>query len=150
MFKIFSIFTLCAFTVATAAELSLQKADQLIDKAIEKAEEMGINISVAIVDQHGNLKAFKRMDHSTLVSAESARMKAFTSASTSFSTKVMAEVSKNLPALADMPGFLLLKGGLPIKTSGEFLGAIGIGGAAGEQDELCAQVALDAVFSENS
>ncbi|MNR69159.1 hypothetical protein D3C85_1942210 [compost metagenome] len=46
--------------------------------------------------------------------------------------------------MRDVPGFLLLAGGLPVKEGDEVIGAIGIGGAPGGQlDEACAQQALD-------
>ncbi len=45
----------------------------------------------------------------------------------------------------DIPGFLLLAGGLPVKEGDEeVIGAIGIGGApGGHLDEACAQAAID-------
>ena len=41
---------------------------------------------------------------------------------------------------------LFRSGGLPIRTqNGDLLGAIGVSGATGDQDEECAQAALDAI-----
>lgn len=48
--------------------------------------------------------------------------------------------------MRDVPGFLLLAGGLPVKEGDDVIGAIGIGGApGGHLDEACAQQALDSL-----
>lgn len=128
-----------------AAELSLDHADQLADKAIAEAKAQNIAICVSIVDQHGNLKALKRMDGTPLMTLESSQMKAFTSASAPYSTRLIANMAAKDPnhALTDVPGLLLLPGGLPIfSASGEHIGGIGIGGGSADQDEACAQAAL--------
>ena len=47
--------------------------------------------------------------------------------------------------LTDIPGFLLLGGGVPLKAGNEVIGAIGIGGApGGHLDEQCALAAIEA------
>ena len=46
----------------------------------------------------------------------------------------------------DIPGFLVLGGGVPVKVGNEVIGAVGIGGApGGHLDEQCALAALDKV-----
>ncbi len=125
--------------------LSLDEAQLLTERAMEKADELGLQIAVAVVDQHGNLKAFARMDESYLVSAESARMKAYSSAAVPLSTAQLADLAASDPnhALTELPGFLLVPGGLPIfSAGGEHLGGIGIGGGSGEQDVACAEFAI--------
>ena len=58
----------------------------------------------------------------------------------------------NLPAFegASTVDFLVpFAGGLPIRTeSGHLIGAIGVSGATGDQDEECAQAAIDAVADQ--
>lgn len=147
MFKILITVVFSFFCIGhcLSGELTLLQAEKLANDAIAKAQELNIRISVAIVDQHGNLKAFKRMDHSPLISAETSRMKAFTSASAPFSTKQIADLCASDPALQALntiPGFLLLQGGLPILFSGEHVGGIGVGGGSSLQDEECARFAL--------
>lgn len=47
--------------------------------------------------------------------------------------------------LTDIPGFLLLGGGVPVRVGDEVIGAIGIGGApGGHLDEQCALAAVAA------
>lgn len=155
MLRIWSVvLCLCLFGQVVAeggaGELTLDQAERLVSGAIEKAEELDLRIAVAVVDQHGNLKAFRRMDGSYLVAAKSAEMKAFTSASVPFSTKQIADLVAGDPnhALTAVPGFLLLEGGLPIiSESGVHIGGIGVGGGSGEQDAQCAQAGLDKLKS---
>jgi uncharacterized protein GlcG (DUF336 family) len=87
------------------------------------------------------------MDGSFLGSVQIAQLKANTSASFPFSTKMVGEiVQTRVPGLAHVPGIATFEGGLPIKTAGgEHIGSIGVSGATAEQDGVCAQAALDAV-----
>ena len=46
----------------------------------------------------------------------------------------------------NIPGYLLLGGGVPVKVGNEVIGAVGVGGApGGNLDEQCALVAIDKV-----
>lgn len=112
-----------------------------------KAKEMGINVSVAILDQHGNQKYFYRMDGASAGSIKIAHLKANTSASFRVSSRKMGENNQNQPnrAYNHFPDVILLPGGLPIIVSGEMAGGIGVSGATGDQDELVAQASLDSL-----
>ena len=61
----------------------------------------------------------------------------------------MMEASQKNPAAANLgqiPGYLLLGGGVPVRVGNEFIGAVGICGApGGHLDEACAMAALDKV-----
>ncbi len=131
-------------------ELSLLMAETMAKRAEEFAIENKINIAIAIMDPHGNLKLFKRMDGNNFISVRMAQLKAMTSASLPISTKALAERNNkfvNSP-YSSVPGIVLLEGGLPvISQDGQHLGSIGISGANPELDGMCAQVALDAIAS---
>ncbi|MEO6322120.1 MAG: heme-binding protein, partial [Polaromonas sp.] len=75
--------------------------------------------------------------------------KAFTSASAKNTTQAMMEGAQKNPGatnLTDIPGFLLLGGGVPVKVGNETIGAVGVGGTpGGHLDEACAVAALDKV-----
>jgi len=93
------------------------------------------------------VKAVQRTDNAGPHTLKASEMKAFTALSTkNASGKVMESAQSNAGAqnLRDIPGLLLLAGGLPVKEGEEVIGAIGIGGApGGHLDEACAQQAID-------
>ncbi len=128
--------------------LSLEMAKKMADCAETKAIEKHINIAIAIMDAHGNLKYYRRMDNNNFISVRMSMLKAMTSSSIPLSTKALAERNTNLdnnPYLS-VPGIVLLEGGLPIITKdGQHIGAIGISGATPELDGVCAQAALEAI-----
>ncbi len=128
--------------------LSLDMAKKMADAAEAKAIEAGLKIVVAIMDNHGNLKYYRRMDGNNFVSVRMAQLKAMTSASIPISTKALSERNNSIeggPYLG-VPGIVLLEGGLPIITKdGEHIGSIGISGANPQLDGECAQAGLDAI-----
>jgi glc operon protein GlcG len=134
--------------VVAVKALSLEMAKNMADAAFKKAIEQKLKIAIAIMDSHGNLKYFERMDGNNFISVRMSQLKAMTAASIPISTKALAERNKNLengPYLS-VPGIVLLEGGLPILTKdGEHIGSIGISGANPELDGVCAQAALDAI-----
>lgn len=133
----------------TQKNLSLAQANTLASEAIKACELKNYQISVTVVDRAGLVKAVQRMDNAGPHTVKASEMKAWTALSSKNATgKVMEATQNNAGAqnMKDIPGFLLLAGGLPVKAGEEVIGAIGIGGApGGHLDEACAQAALDKV-----
>jgi len=127
--------------------LSLAEANQLATAAIQACSAQNYQVSVTVVDRAGIVKAVQRTDNAGPHTVKASEMKAYTALSTKNpSGKVMESAQSNAGAqnMRDVPGFLLLAGGLPVKAGDEVIGAIGIGGAPGGQlDEACAQKAID-------
>jgi len=131
--------------------LSLDMAKRIADAAESKALKEGTKIVVAILDNHGNLKYYRRMDGNNFISIRMAQLKASTSASIPISTKELALRNETLPngPYLGVPGIVLLEGGLPIITKdGQHIGSIGISGANPELDGVMAQAGLDAIAGE--
>lgn len=128
--------------------ISLQMAKKMADAAENTAIKNKILIAIAIMDAHGNLKYYRRMDNNSLISVKMSQLKAMTSACVPVSTKALADRNKSLengPYLA-VPGIVLLEGGLPIITKdGQHIGAIGVSGATSELDGICAQAGINAI-----
>jgi uncharacterized protein GlcG (DUF336 family) len=63
---------------------------------------------------------------------------------------MLGEIAQQrVPGIVHVPGLVTFAGGLPIVTAkGEHLGSIGVSGATADQDEQCAQAALDAVKTD--
>jgi uncharacterized protein GlcG (DUF336 family) len=91
----------------------------------------------------------QRADNAGPHTLEASRLKAYTSASAKNSTLAIMEGAQKNPGAANLvniPGYLLLGGGLPVKVGNEVIGAVGIGGApGGHLDDKCAQTALGQV-----
>lgn len=132
----------------TVKAISLDMAKKAADAAEAAAQERNLKIVVAVMDAHGNLKYYRRMDGNNFVSVRMAQLKALTSASIPISTKALGERNQSLPngPYLGVPGIVLLEGGLPIITKdGQHIGSIGISGASPELDGICAQAGLDAI-----
>ena len=132
----------------TVKALSLEMTKKMADAAELTAIKNGLKITIAIMDNHGNLKYYRRMDGNGFVSVRMAPLKALTSAGMPISTKDLAKRNEGIPngPYLGVPGIVLLEGGLPIITNdGQHIGAIGISGATPELDGICAQAGIDAI-----
>lgn len=139
-------FSAMASGVLTEKNLSLELADKLAQSAIAACSAKNYNVAVTLVDNAGTPLVIKKMDHAGPHTLEASRMKAFTALSTKNPTEnVMKNAQANPGAanLRDIPGFLLLAGGVPVKVGDATIGAIGVGGApGGDLDQQCALEAL--------
>jgi glc operon protein GlcG len=99
------------------------------------------NVSVAVVDNHGFLVYFERMENTQYASNDIAINKAKTAAIYRRPTRVFADViNKGGPATATLGGGLTASpGGVPIMVDGKVTGGVGVSGVTGDQDEQCAK-----------
>lgn len=132
--------------VVTTHKLALADAQKLAADTVAVCQAKGYAVSAAVVDGSGQLQAFARADKAGPHTIEASRAKAFTSASAKQPTLAMMENSQKNPGAAnlkDIPGFLLLGGGVPLKQGDEVIGAIGVAGApGGHLDAQCADEAM--------
>ena len=132
--------------------LPLSLAQRAATAALNKCQEGNYRVSVAVVDQGGNLQVLLRMNNAGPHTIDSSSHKAYTAASLRRSTTHLAELVSKKPSLASLRDMnekiLILGGGLPIKVNGEVVGGIGVGGAPGAHlDEACAQAGLTAIHA---
>lgn len=126
--------------------LSLCTAKKIAEAAVKKAEKMSVNVAVAVMDIHGNLILFNRMDDSVLAAVEVAVKKAYTSAVLRIPS---SEIQKSgFDKLVEtMEGKIAaFGGGLPIQNKSVFIGALGVSGGTPEEDIKIAEFAINAVF----
>jgi uncharacterized protein GlcG (DUF336 family) len=126
--------------------ISDELAQKMVDEAVAKATELGVAENVAILDDGGNQKAFRRMDGAPILSTEIAQNKAYT-ALFGVPTQDFFDFIQGDPALlAGIPTLARVAaygGGFPIQVDGDIVGAIGLSGAPTVQnDEDCARAAL--------
>lgn len=138
-----------AQVVRSERNVSLDLANQIAAASVAACQEKGYAVTATVVDRAATIRAIQRADNAGPHTLEASRAKAFTSASAKNTTLAMMESSQKNPGAANLvhiPGFLLLGGGVPIKSGNDVIGAVGVGGApAGNLDEQCALAALDKV-----
>lgn len=138
-----------AAAVRTEKNLSLELATQIAAAGVAACQANGYAVTTTVVDRAGGVRAVQRADNAGPHTLEASRLKAYTSASAKNSTQSIMETAQKNPAaahLGDIPGYLLLGGGVPIRVGNDVIGAVGIGGApGGHLDEQCAMAALDKV-----
>src|ERR1700741_3698180 len=129
--------------------MTLDKAQLLTEAAIEKAKQIGQPMNIAVVDAGANLAAFVRMDGAWLGSIDIPITKAFTAKAFDIST---LELGRNSQPGDQFYGIhvsnhtrvMIFAGGIPIKENGEIVGAVGVSGGSGTQDQTVAEAAVAA------
>jgi glc operon protein GlcG len=129
----------------TKPVLTVAEARQIIEAAKVEATKNQWAVTIAVVDDGGFLLALERMDGAFPQSPEIAVKKAWTSAVVRMPTKTMEDMVKDRPALLGFPGQVRVQGGLPIQVNGEWVGAVGVSGAASPQDEQVARAGIAAL-----
>lgn len=135
--------------LGSARLLPLALAQAAAAAAVETCARQGYRVSAAVVDAAGQVRALLRGDGAGPHTLDSSTRKAYTAASLRASTARYADIAAGTPGAAglrDIPGLLLLGGGLPILAGEEVVGGIGVGGApAGDLDEACARAGAGAI-----
>jgi glc operon protein GlcG len=127
--------------------LTLEGAKRVRDRALEKAAELGVSISVVVVDRTGVILVVETQDGAAPGSSEASIMKAKGAARYRVATHFTAEFVKTLPPqLAQhaltLPEVCAFQGGVPIQVEGEVIGAVGVAGGSGEKDIAIALAAV--------
>ena len=135
-----------ATTRATKPILTAAAARAGVDAAVDRAAELGLAVTVTVVDDGGTPKALARMDGAPLVSVETARLKAYSAAAIGIATDdFFAAISGDASAVASFgtrPGLALIAGGLPLTVDGVLVGGVGVAGAmTGAEDRAIAEAA---------
>lgn len=135
--------------------LSLEDANRIVAIAQQKAAQIGVFVTAAVVDEGGHLIALGRMDGAPPLSPQIAEAKAVGAA------MLLRDGASLLQMAEDRPGFFsavdrLVRmplipgpGSLPIKRDGLTVGAVGVSGARPEQDLQCAEAGLASVKLED-
>ncbi|WP_254546593.1 GlcG/HbpS family heme-binding protein [Halomarina pelagica] len=132
--------------------MNLSTATAAIDAAVDKAEEIEVPMCVAVVDDGGNLVAFRRMDDALLASVDIAQDKAYSALSLQMPTADLAEVARPGESLFGIHTtndgrIVVFGGGVPLRSDGELVGAIGVSGGSVEEDVTVAEAGVDAFDS---
>lgn len=126
--------------------VSLDDARRVIAAGEAKAKEIGSPSNIAVVDTGGNLVAHIRMDGAWIGSIDVAIDKAFTARMFNVATKDLAE--KAQPGqefygiqISNHDRIMVFAGGVPLRHGGEIVGAVGVSGGSGDQDQTVVEAA---------
>lgn len=128
--------------------ITTEEARTIIAAAEARAIEIGVPVTIAILDAGANLKALSRMDGAVLGALDIAIGKARTAVLFEIGS---AAVQDYLPAAPGLQlsngGLMTFAGGLPLTdTEGRLIGAVGISGGAVPQDLDIAEAAAVALI----
>jgi uncharacterized protein GlcG (DUF336 family) len=128
------------FDVPYGTPISLDSAQSVIAAAVAEAKKHDWKENVAVVDSGGSLVAFVRMDGAQLAGIAIAEHKARTAVTFRRDTKLFeTNVDSGLVYQLTLDGIIASRGGIPLVEGGKMIGAIGVSGATGSQDEVCAK-----------
>lgn len=126
--------------------LTLDAAKAIAAAAERFAVEKRWTIAVAVVDAAGGLILFHCLDDTQPASQDVAILKARTAARFHRSTKALEDgIAGGRAALLSLPGVVALEGGVPIRSDGRVIGAIGVSGMGSAQDGEVASAGLAAI-----
>ena len=134
----------------TVQSIQLADARRVIAAAQKKAEEIGQPMNIAVVCAGGHLLAFERMANAWLGSVDIAIKKAWTSRAFDIETKALGELSQSGDQFfgihASNDGkVMIFAGGVPLKKDGKVIGAVGVSGGMGKQDQAVAEAGAAAL-----
>ncbi len=118
-------------------------AKEIAARVVAECQKNSWNVAIAVVDTHGFLVYFERMDDTQTASLDIAIGKARAAATYRRTTRVFMEaINKGGTATATLPGVFASPGGVPIMVDDKITGAVGVSGVTGDQDEQCAKAGL--------
>jgi glc operon protein GlcG len=122
-------------------------AQTVLRAALESAQQRNAPSAIAVVDPAGDLLAFQRMDGVRPASVDLAIEKARTAARLRRSTAEIEDSINQGRTAFITANIAALRGGVPIRVSGEVVGAVGVAGLSKESDTEIAKIAAETLSS---
>jgi uncharacterized protein GlcG (DUF336 family) len=136
--------------LVTEKNISLAMAQTIANAAMDKCREMGYRVSVTVVDRAGLPIVMLRGDGAGLHTPEGSDRKAYTARtfrqpSADFVKRMLADPAST--GSKEYTRVLALGGGLPIKVGDDVVGAVGVSGSPGKDDD-CSKAGIDKVADQ--
>lgn len=135
--------------LVTYKSLSPELALEVARASLAECRKRGYQAAVAVVDRFGVTQVMLRDRFAGAHTATTAAGKAWTAASFRTSTsELVASTQPGMPqaAVRNLPGAVILGGGIVIEAGGSLVGAVGVsGGPGGDADDACAKAGIEAV-----
>ncbi len=149
---------ICALSVPAQAQLPVERvltyevASQMVSVAVEACVAAGADVSVHVVNIHGETIAAARGDNTRPYTFDNSYEKAYTAmAFRRPSADYQAEYAEGTATRvqqADFPNIVAIGGGLPFYVGEVILGGIGVSGGNNQTNNGCGQAAIDAVADQ--
>lgn len=130
------------------------KMQKVFDAAVEKANQLGVGVTMCIMDAATVVQMLYHMPNANLVSSQLAPKKAWSAIAMKEPTK---DISKDIQpggSLYQMETMLTgqlvsFPGGIPLEIGGKIVGAIGISGGLIEEDQAICETAVAEFMKES-
>lgn len=124
-------------------------AMELAKATLADCRKRGFQVAVSVVDRSGVLQVTLRDRFAGPHTPDTARRKAWTAVSFRTDTLTMMEetqAGKPQSGIRDLPGALMVGGGVPVDAGGTMVGAVGVSGApGGDMDDACARAGIEVI-----
>ena len=130
--------------------ITLAQARTVVEAAEQKATEIGQPMNIAVVDVGGNLVTHARMDGAWIGSIDISINKAFTARAFDLPTHELADNAQPGQQFyginaSNQGRIMIFAGGIPLTSDSEVIGAVGISGGTGDQDQAVAEAGATAI-----
>jgi uncharacterized protein GlcG (DUF336 family) len=129
--------------------LTPELALELAQAALADCRKRGFQVTVAVVDRFGTSQVMLRDRFAGPHTPPTATGKAWTAVTFRTNTSDMLAVTRpGTPqaGVRDLPGAVIIAGGVMVEAAGTLVGAIGVSGApGGDNDEACAKAGIEAI-----
>lgn len=123
--------------------VNLATAKKIVAGAVAEAQKNQWRVAIAVVDNHGVLVYYEMLDDTQTASSQIAIDKAKAAAMYRRPTRAFVDaIAKTGPAIMTLPGVIASPGGVPIMVGGRVVGAVGVSGVTGDQDEQIANAGV--------
>ena len=135
------------FDIPYGTPISLEAAQKLVAAVEAESVKHRWKMAIAVVDTHGELVHFSRMDGTQIASVTVSQGKARTAARFRRESRVFYNASESgHPYVATLDATIVAApGGFPLVESGKLIGAIGCAGGTAEQDAAACKAGADLV-----
>jgi glc operon protein GlcG len=127
--------------------ITMDRAQAVVQAAVAEANKRGWAMNVSVVDTHGDLVAFGRMDGAQLASVAISQHKARTAARYRRPTRAFEDAVQKFGFnyIITLDDAIASRGGIPLVEGGKIIGAVGCSGGTGSQDEATCTAAADTI-----
>ena len=129
--------------------INTSEAQKILQASQAKAQQMGVKVSISVVDGRGDLLTMVRLDGASWRTAGVSKGKAVASANFGVpSAELLARATSPVMQafMLTMRGeFVPAQGAVPVLRNGQVVGAVGVSGAKSEEDEEIAKAGIAAI-----